>query len=450
MLDLDLDGYPEPYVVTTTKDGQVARIVPCFGPAEITVETTVGLMSLDEIQQGPIQAKRIISIKRRQYFTKYGFIPAPDGSFYDIGFGKLLEDLSEPINVAINQMLDAGSLQNAGGGFLGSGINHRGGNVTFRLGEWKRIDVANSGPIRDQIFRLEHPGPSPVLFQLLGFLVGAGKEITAVQDVMTGEGTANQPATTTLALIEQGHKVMTAIFKRIHRSFGRELQILRRLNRDYLDEEEYFQLNDADGGQISRKDYEDSDLDVMPASDPSVATDMQKMTRSEVEWTSFNGDPLVNQVELRRRRMETLGIHDAKALLSVPQPPPDPKLLIEGMKAAREKLEAHAKVRASDAKAALDALNAAKIAYDMGLLQDAANLTEAAIQLGATIDDELAAGGGDVPQLEGPTPDPGVSPVPGGPSGEPDAGMGVGPPELAQPGIAGAGGPAGPTGGDQF
>jgi chaperonin GroES len=75
-------------------------------------------------------------------------------------------------------------------------------------------------------------------------LIEAAKEITSVQDVMTGEGQANQPATTTLALIEQGHKVMTAIFKRIHRAFGQELRILRRLNRDYLDEEEYFQLND--------------------------------------------------------------------------------------------------------------------------------------------------------------------------------------------------------------
>jgi hypothetical protein len=92
--------------------------------------------------------------------------------------------------------------------------------------------------------RSSTPGPSPVLFQPARDADRAAKEITSVQDVMTGEGQANQPATTTLALIEQGHKVMTAIFKRIHRAFGQELRILRRLNRDYLDEEEYFQLND--------------------------------------------------------------------------------------------------------------------------------------------------------------------------------------------------------------
>jgi chaperonin GroES len=124
-----------------------------------------------------------------------------------------------------------------------------------------------------------------VLFSLLGMLIQSAKEITSVQDVMTGEGTTNQPATTTLALIEQGHKVMTGIFKRIHRAFGRELRTLFDLNRDYLDEEEYFLLNDGDQAQqIAREDYDDSDLDVVPVSDPSLVTDMQKMARSEAEW----------------------------------------------------------------------------------------------------------------------------------------------------------------------
>lgn len=448
-IDLDGDGYPEPYVVTTTKDGEVARIVPCFGPEEVTVATSVGIMPLSEIQNGALEPQKIVRIERRQYFTKYGFIPAPDGSFYDIGFGALLEDISETVNATINQMLNAGSLQNAGGGFLGSGINTKGGNVTFRLGEWKRLDTVNSLPLRDQIFRMDHPGPSAVLFNLLGLLVQSAKEITSVQDVMTGEGRANQPATTTLALIEQGHKTMTAIFKRIHRSFGQELRILRRLNRDYLDEEEYFQLNDAEeAAKVGREDYEDRDLDVMPTSDPNMVSDMQKLARAQA-LMMFNGDPLVNQLAIREISIEAMGLSgEKKRLLTVPPPSPDPKMLIESMKEARAKLESAAKVRASDAKAALDALDGAQKAYEMGLLADAANMIAAAMALGGTIDDDI--GPGPIPGMEGQPPDEGLPAIPEGPPLGPDGGMGVGPGGLGFPGDAGAGGAPGPVGGDQL
>lgn len=446
-IDLDGDGYPEPYVVTATTDGEVARLVPCFGPSEIRVATSGRVMSLAEAGEQRLQPERIVAIARRRYFTKYSFIPAPDGSFYDIGFGWLLEDLSDPVNAAINQMLDAGTVQNAGGGFLGSGINIRGGSMAFRIGEWKRVEVVNGAPLRDNIFRLDHPGPSQVLFNLIGMLIQAAKEITSVQDVMTGEGRTNQPATTTLALIEQGHKVMTAIFKRIHRAFGDELGVLFGLNRDYLDEEEYFLLNDGDQAQrIARSDYEDADLDVVPVSDPNVVTDMQKLTRSEAEWASFNGDPLVNQVELRRRRMEVLGTPDPETMLKTPEPAPDPKMLIEAMKEARAKVESAAKVRASDAAAARQLLDAAQVAFGLGLLNDAASLTATANSLGGTVDDDLATGG--VPALEGAPADAGVPAGPVPPSPVADGGMGIGGDAVA--GTAVPGGAAGPVGGDQM
>jgi len=446
-LDLDGDGYPEPYVATTTKQGEVARLVPCFGQDDVKVAAGGKVVDLTDAIQGGLEAERVVCIERRQYFTKYPFIPAPDGSFYDIGFGWLLEDISEPVNTAINQMLDAATLQNAGGGFLGSGINVRGGNMPFRIGEWKRVEVVNNAPLRDNVFRLDHPGPSTVLFSLLGMLIQSAKEITSVQDVMTGEGTTNPPATTTLALIEQGHKVMTGIFKRIHRAFGKELRILAKLNKDYLDEEEYFLLNEGDQAQrIAREDYDDSDLDVVPVSDPSIVTDMQKMARSEAEWGSFNGDPLVNQVELRRRRMQVLGTPDPDTMLKVPPPAPDPKMLVEAMKEARAKVESQAKVRASDAAAAKTLLDAAQVAFNLGMLNDAAALTATANELGGTVHDDLGAGG--VPALAGPAPDQGVSEPSGQAPLQPDGGMGGG--EALGPGAAGAGGPVGPASSDQL
>jgi chaperonin GroES len=458
-MDLDGDGYPEPYVVTTTKQGEVARIVPCFGADEVTVSAAGKTLKLSKLDESNAHlAEKVVRIERRQYFTKYGFIPAPDGSFYDIGFGALLEDITATIDTTLNQMLDAGALQNAQGGFLGSGVNIKGGEMRIRLGEWKRVDVTG-GTLKDNIVPFNTPGPSSVLFQLLEMLIGAAKEITSVQDVMTGEGTANQPATTTLALIEQGHKVMTAIFKRIHRAFGQELRILRRLNRDYLDEEEYFQLNDQapqqgpDGQpqpqqpqKIGREDYQDEDLDVIPVSDPQMASDMQKMARAQT-LMGFNGDILVNQQEIRKRVFEALGERDIKTLLTVPPPAPDPKVLLEGMKEQRAKVEGAAKVRAQDAAAANDLAAAAAALAEVGLRQDAAALAEAATETGSDLSHDNQNGGG-VTGVEGQPSDQGIPPVPQGPPIGPDGGMGPGGPDVA--GGAGPSGPVGPTGGDQL
>jgi chaperonin GroES len=447
-IDLDDDGYPEPYIVTSTKDGAVARIVPCFGPDDVRVSVQGQIVKATELQgQTP---DKIVQIDRKQYFTKYSFIPAPDGSFYDIGFGWLLEDISEPLNTAINQMLDAATLQNAGGGFLGSGINIRGGSMPFRIGEWKRVEVVNNAPLRDNIFRLDHPGPSVVLFQLLGMLIEAAKDITSVQDVMTGEGTTNQPATTTLALIEQGHKVMTGIFKRIHRAFGKELRVLFALNRDYLDEEEYFQLNDdAQSQRIEREDYNDKDLDVVPVSDPGLVTDMQKMARSEAEWQSFNGDPLVNQVELRRRRMEVLGTSDPDTMLKVPPPAPDPKVLLEAAKEARGKMETQSKMVTAYANAADMLSDAASKLFAANLLEDAAILAAAAVDLGGIIESDIGGsnanpGGSGVPAVEGQSPDAGVPVDSGQAPPQPDGGMGPGPYDGSR--AAGPGSDFGPAG----
>lgn len=453
-LDLDGDDYPEPYIVTTTKDGEVARLVPCFTPDGVKVATAVGVVPLTQAANIPIL--KIVEIDKRKYFTKYAFIPAPDGSFYDIGFGWLLEDIADPINTSINNMLDAGTLQNAGGGFIGSGINARAGAFKFRIGEWKQIETTNNSPLADNIFRLDHPGPSPVLFQLLGQLVEASKDITAVQNVMTGEGTANQPATTTMALIEQGMKVMTAIFKRIHRSFGEELRNLFALNRDYLDDSETFLIND-DGDQpseVKQTDYTDTDLDVVPVSDPSIVTDIQRLARSEAEWQSFNGDPLVNQVELRRRRMEALGVENIGAMLTVPTPPPDPKLILAKMDQARKLIESTAKVSQTAALGAMQLSQAAFTAFESNLLPDAARLAEAALELGIAAATSIWSlnnanpGEGAVPQMAGQPANPGLP----GPAAQAPAGAnpGMGSGQVPDAGGAGAGGAVGETGGGQL
>lgn len=420
LIDMDEDGYPEPYVVTFTKDGAVFRIAACFDQDGITIAET------EEGQQ-------IVRIERKKYFTKYGFIPAPDGSFYDIGFGTLLDNISASIDTILNQLIDAGTLSNMQGGFLAGGIKIKGGSMRFTPGEWKRIDGPTAGPLRDSIVPLQLPGPSPVLFQLLGMLIDAAKDITSVQDILTGSQDSQTAPTTALALIEQGQKVFTGIYKRVHRAFGEDLQILRQLNRDYLDEQVYANLNDTEI-EIGRADYQDADLDVVPVSDPTAVNDMQKMGKAQV-LMAHNGDPLVNQMEIRLRSFEAAGIPDIPKLFEVPEPAPDPQMLLDGAKMANEREETEASIRLKDAQAAAALMQSAKLALEMNLQPDAAMFAGAARKLGleaAAYQLEANDGGqspdqqGGIPEMGGPSGDEGILPVPEGPGGDALGGMGGG------------------------
>ncbi len=452
-LDLDEDGYPEHYVVTCTKEGKVARIVPCFGIEDITaaiidprtgqVGQTAKLSKIMEAgQQDPSVWEvvgDIVRIERRQYFVQYGFIPSPDGSFYDIGFGDLLENTTGLIDSLQNQMLDAATLANAQGGFLSSSVNVRGGNFRFAsVGEWKRVD-AGGQDLRAAIVPLSLPGPSPVSFSLLELLMQTAKDITSSQDVVAGRAPPNQPATTTLALIEQAGTVRKGIFKRLWRAFGQELRILRRLNRDFLDEEEYFQLNDADEAvKIGREDYADEDLDVIPVADPTQISNAHQMARAETIFTMFNGDPLVNQRRIRQDILTALGATDTKEYFEVPAPQPPPEMLLEAKKLDIQDKDADTKRITARATATEKNMGAAVEAAAIGLIPDAAILAERALEEEQDEPDEQ----GPVPGMGGEPTDEGISGPPEGGAGPIDGSMGQ-PGPQSPPGDAGAGGIAG-------
>jgi chaperonin GroES len=227
--DLDGDGLREPWIVTVHKDsGKCVRVVANYDLSKARVRD-------DGV---------IVRIPRRDYFVHFPFLPDPNGGFYGIGFGRLLRAIGEATNTALNQIFDAAHLQNAGGGFIGSGMNLKKAEMRIAMNEWKQLNVPGKN-IRDAIVPHQFAGPSPVLFQVLGMLIDAGKSITNVQDILTGEATAQtmQP-TTLLALIEQGLKVFTSIIKRLFRSMAREFNLLYELNRRYPDEEEYQEVID--------------------------------------------------------------------------------------------------------------------------------------------------------------------------------------------------------------
>lgn len=325
-LDLDGDGYAEPYIVTVHENsGKVVRIVPRFEEKGIITNTK----------------GELVSVIPNQYFVKYGFIPSPDGSIYDMGFGSLLYPLNETINSIINRLLDAGTLSNLQSGWIDRSLRERGGILAFKPGEWKKTDTSSMmGNLRDKILPLPTKEPSNVLFLMLQLLIEAGKEISSIKDILTGTQIgANVPATTILAMIEQGLKVFSAIYKRIYRSFSEELRQLARLNGIYLDKEHYFNVIDSkDAIQIGVDDYNFEDMDVMPTADPSISTEVQRLAKAQFLLSGVSGRPNVNEDEITIRAIDAADIPDKDKLMLPPQQPqPDPLLLVEHDKIEIEK-----------------------------------------------------------------------------------------------------------------
>lgn len=423
--DMDGDGYPEPYIVTVHRDtAKVVRIVARYD------EDGVRLNAKDEV----------ISITPTEYFTRYPFIPSMDGSWYAIGFGALLNSLSQTINATINQLLDAGTLANTQGGFIGDGVKLKSGNASFRPGEWKKVANDAGSSLKDNIVPLPVGAPSTVLFSLLGMMVEAAKDITATKDILTGETQqTNQPVGTTLAMIEQGLKVFTAIYKRVHRSLKKELAQLYRLNRLYLEPETYFTFQD-DERVVRLDDYRAEGVDVIPVSDPTIVTDTQRIGRAQFLITTFRGDPTIDQRELNRRVLEAASIADIDELMPEPKgPPPPPPEVIKAM------ADADAKTRetAIDEKRA-DAEIANTLADAEAKVMQSIMTNPALYELVRQLVRQDPNGSGEVPGMGQQPVDPGS---PQGPAPAADGMVGqMGPGDGPVPGDAGQGGPVGPFG----
>jgi len=238
-LDLDGDNYKEPYIVTVHKaTNKVVRIVARYESAGV-IKNPDGT---------------IVKIIPVQYFTQYRFFPDFDGNFYCMGFGVLLSPLNETVNSLLNQLTDAGTMQNRQSGWIASGarITAQGGSGSqkFKPGEWKRIKMTVDD-IRKAVMPLPMHEPSSTLFSLLGLLLEASKELASQAEVLSGEQRQpNVPATTTLALIEQGLKVFSGIYKRIHRALKREFLRMCRLNMLFTTTEEYNRVIDDPTGRF--------------------------------------------------------------------------------------------------------------------------------------------------------------------------------------------------------
>lgn len=317
-LDLDDDGYAEPYIVTVEKSSAtVLRIVARYDEDSFV---------FNEGEDGDLA-----QIKPVQYYTKFSFIPNPDGGFYDIGFGTLLGPLNEAVNTTINQLIDSGTLHNMQAGFLGKGLKLKLGESSFKPGEWKSVN-ATGDDLKKQIMPLPTKEPSAVLFQLMGTLITSGKELASVAEIFTGKMPGqNTPATTTMATVEQGMKVFTAVYKRVFRSLQEEFEKLYRLNSRYLDEQRYVAIIDT---QVGLNDFNTKDHDIVPGADPQAVSNQEKLQRA-MALMELLPTGMLNPVEVVRRvlvaqeqpNVDALWSDAVKQTGQPPPPQPDPKML---------------------------------------------------------------------------------------------------------------------------
>ena len=310
-LDLDGDGYKEPYVVTVRADtAQLCRIVARYTNSSITKRNG-----------------KVVQIVARNHFQKYSFIPSPDGGFYDIGWGFLLGPLNESINTTINQLLDAGTLNTTGGGFIGRGARLRSGDNTFKPFEWKRVD--NTGDdLRKNLVPLAVKDPSQVLFSLLQLLINYGERIASVTEAQVGEYPGqNTPAETTRTVVAEGQRVLGGILKRLYRSMKQEFRTRFTFNRLYMagNEQKFYAVNGNSAGIVLAEDYSLVDVRaICPAADPAMLSDGQAFQQVTFLKQSAQTTPGYDVPAVERRLLQTLRISNISEIYPGPDKIPAP------------------------------------------------------------------------------------------------------------------------------
>lgn len=324
-LDLDEDGYSEPYVVTFHKNSrEVLRIVNRFDKVEYN------------------DKKQIKRITARMYFTGFRFILSPDGGYYGIGLGQLLLPLNKSINSALNQLLDSGTLHNMQTGLIDSKAKPKNGNVSLKMGEFQVVQVSGQNKLEDYITFTPTKEPSQTTFNLLGLLISATKELVSNTDLLRGQGqTQNVPATTVMSMMEQGLKIYNAILKRLYASLGEEFLKIFRLNSEYLRQKDYMIVLD-DPLADAKKDFDLVNVDIMPIADPSMATEAQRGLKAQALLSL----PGINEYQAKRYYLASLKFDEAEISRFLPQPDPNapPPPEVQKTMAEVQKIQAEAQV----------------------------------------------------------------------------------------------------------
>ena len=256
--------------------------------------------------------------KKNDYFVHYKFLPGL--GFYGFGLIHMIGGLTRTATTALRQLLDAGTLSNLPAGFKSRGLRIRDDDQPLQPGEFRDVDAPN-GIIREALMPLPYKGPDAVLMQLLGFCVDAAKQFATVADMQLSEiGSSQTPVGTTMALMERGTKVMSAVHKRLHYAQKKEFELLARIFKLVLPP--VYPYNVSGGPrQIKAQDFDDT-IDILPVSDPNIFSMSQRVTLAQNQLQLAQSNPQMHNLrEAYRRMYVALGVKDIEQILPIPQPP---------------------------------------------------------------------------------------------------------------------------------
>jgi len=273
-------------------------------------------------------------MKRREYFVHYKFLPGL--GFYGFGLIHMIGGLSRGATSALRQLLDAGTLANLPAGFKSRGIRIRDDDQPFQPGEFRDVD-APGGNIKDQFQILPFKEPSGTLFQLLGFVVQAGQRFAAIADMQLGEDKQNRAVGTTIALLERGSRVMSAIHKRCYYAMRQEFRLLSKIFSEYLPPVYPYAVYGADRA-VKIQDFDDR-VDVIPVADPNIFSMSQRVTLANENLKIAMSNPQMHNLhEAYRRVYEALGTRQIDTLLKPAEIPIPEDPATENAKALQMKM----------------------------------------------------------------------------------------------------------------
>ena len=310
-VNLDLEGFED------MKEGEMTGIKL---PYVVTVdESSRKILSIRRNfkQDDPLKNKT-------NYFVHFKFLPGL--GFYGFGLIHMIGGLSRTATTALRQLLDAGTLSNLPAGFKSRGIRVRDDAQPLQPGEFRDVD-APGGNIRDQFMTLPYKEPSAVLLQLLGIVVGAGQRFAAIADMQVGAGNPQAPVGTTIALLERGSRVMSAIHKRLYVGLKEEFKLLADVFKTYLPKEYPY---DVVGGTrtIKMMDFDDR-VDILPVADPNIFSQTQRISLAQTQLQLATSNPQIHNLYAAYRGMyEAIGVKNINQILPPPaQPTPmDPSM----------------------------------------------------------------------------------------------------------------------------
>ena len=259
-----------------------------------------------------------------QYFVHYKFLPG--FGFYGLGLIHTIGGLSRTATAALRQLIDAGTLSNLPAGFKARGLRIRDDDSPLQPGEFRDVD-APGGQIRDSLMPLPFKGPDGTLFQLLGFVVDAGQRFATITDMKVGDANPNAAVGTTIAMIEQGTRVMSAVHKRLHYAMKIEFKILARVMSESLPPVYPYEVPGAEAA-VKAQDF-DEKIDVIPVSDPNIFSQSQRIALAQTELQMAMQAPDIHNIpEVYRRVYDALGVKNSDMILRADTPadiaPKDP------------------------------------------------------------------------------------------------------------------------------